>query len=746
MILYRPVGLQELALIYDSDMRAFPARLPQQPIFYPVLQLDYARQTASSWNARNGQLAGYVTEFKMEDKYVDQFETHTVGKSKHEELWIPAEEMEEFNKHILGHIKVVEAHFGDAFEGFVPDQFALKGKNAVEQFTLLANSYLYKRMEFYLEIKRNHKAVFLNYPFWQTYQFKNPGLKEKILQAINEAWLTSFPKVPLPLPPPAREEASPAKQPKPQVQRWVDPLQEEITVEEEIEPDSWTDPLDEETDTWVDPVAEIKPIKQTAPPIFVKSVEEEITAEEETEEETFTDLEQLTPPVLVTPVREELTPEKKAPVQPLIDSVDEEITSLDEADSIADLLDEESASLEESKPDSLEDLVEEDADSFGALIEEEIQPPPPVLRIPVPRENPPVERTDSPVRVNPVQRESTDPKGAAPYFVRGIKLGLDEKYREAVEELSRAVEEDPGHVVARTSLGISYHRLGEDNRAVDCYEATLKNDPKNAEAHYFRANILYNHGYVREAITGYTMAIGLDPALIQAHRRPLPQDRLTDYNDLPAGMYRIARPAQRILHLNKSLELDPRQAKLFKERAAEYARLWNYEQALADYSSSLAIQPNDASVFHARGVLYEQMGGQERARADYQKATAIDPQLAHMYINRGITFGRAGNFRQSIDSLTDAIRLAPGNPHGYFNRGTSYFQLGEFERAIADFSKAIQYSSRDEDAYYWRGIANEEAGHRQEAIADYQQFLVISQNTEAKAEIEQKLSQWGVIP
>jgi hypothetical protein len=186
MILYRPVGLQELALIYDSGMKAFPARLPQQPIFYPVLQIEYARQTASDWNAKNGQFAGYVTQFKVEEDYISQFDTHIVGSSEHEEYWIPAEEMEEFNRHIVGHIKVLEAHFGKAFEGFVPKAFGLQGKNAVEQFTLLANSYLYKRMEFYLEIKRNHKAVFLNYLFWQTYAFKNPGLKEKILNILSQ--------------------------------------------------------------------------------------------------------------------------------------------------------------------------------------------------------------------------------------------------------------------------------------------------------------------------------------------------------------------------------------------------------------------------------------------------------------------------------------------------------------------------------------------------------------------------------
>jgi hypothetical protein len=36
-ILYRPVGPTELALIEASNWKAFPPRLAEQPIFYPVL-------------------------------------------------------------------------------------------------------------------------------------------------------------------------------------------------------------------------------------------------------------------------------------------------------------------------------------------------------------------------------------------------------------------------------------------------------------------------------------------------------------------------------------------------------------------------------------------------------------------------------------------------------------------------------------------------------------------------------------
>ena len=46
MILFRPVGLAELVLCYEAAMRAFPPRLPEQPIFYPVLSEAYARRIA----------------------------------------------------------------------------------------------------------------------------------------------------------------------------------------------------------------------------------------------------------------------------------------------------------------------------------------------------------------------------------------------------------------------------------------------------------------------------------------------------------------------------------------------------------------------------------------------------------------------------------------------------------------------------------------------------------------------------
>jgi len=119
MLLYRPVGLHELKLIAVSGFREFPPRLSHQPIFYPVLELEYARQIAREWNApdRDSGFAGFVTRFEIDDDFAAHYPIKTAGAARHRELWVPAEELDELNRHIVGSIEVLESFVGSSFTG-----------------------------------------------------------------------------------------------------------------------------------------------------------------------------------------------------------------------------------------------------------------------------------------------------------------------------------------------------------------------------------------------------------------------------------------------------------------------------------------------------------------------------------------------------------------------------------------------------------------------------------------------------
>lgn len=119
--LYHPVGEKELELIKLSGNKKFPPRVEWQPIFYPVMNQAYAEQIALEWNT-NDEFSGYVghvTAFDLDEAYISMFPIQNVGGEIHNELWVPAEELEKFNNNIIGEIRLVKSFFGEKHKGKV---------------------------------------------------------------------------------------------------------------------------------------------------------------------------------------------------------------------------------------------------------------------------------------------------------------------------------------------------------------------------------------------------------------------------------------------------------------------------------------------------------------------------------------------------------------------------------------------------------------------------------------------------
>src|SRR5579872_41683 len=102
--LYRPVGLRELELIMESGWTEFPPRLEWQPLFYPVLNQAYADQIASEWNTKDAfsGFCGVSTAFELTESHFSRYSVQNVGSAIHNELWVPAVELDIFNRNIVG--------------------------------------------------------------------------------------------------------------------------------------------------------------------------------------------------------------------------------------------------------------------------------------------------------------------------------------------------------------------------------------------------------------------------------------------------------------------------------------------------------------------------------------------------------------------------------------------------------------------------------------------------------------------
>lgn len=113
--LYRPVGLKEMELIAETDYKSFPPRLDWQPIFYPVTNQAYADQIAFEWNTVDefSGFIGIVTAFEVKTAFLEKYEVQNVGDRNHNELWIPSEDLADFNINIVDGIEIVNVHFTD---------------------------------------------------------------------------------------------------------------------------------------------------------------------------------------------------------------------------------------------------------------------------------------------------------------------------------------------------------------------------------------------------------------------------------------------------------------------------------------------------------------------------------------------------------------------------------------------------------------------------------------------------------
>ena len=114
VVLFRPTGPKEIAIVAANGFKRWPPRFPNQPIFYPVTNEDYARKIALDWNVKSDG-AGYATRFEVTKPFMDRYPIQNVGAGDHTEWWIPAEDLEEMNDNIVGLIEIIaEFHSSEA--------------------------------------------------------------------------------------------------------------------------------------------------------------------------------------------------------------------------------------------------------------------------------------------------------------------------------------------------------------------------------------------------------------------------------------------------------------------------------------------------------------------------------------------------------------------------------------------------------------------------------------------------------
>jgi tetratricopeptide (TPR) repeat protein len=255
------------------------------------------------------------------------------------------------------------------------------------------------------------------------------------------------------------------------------------------------------------------------------------------------------------------------------------------------------------------------------------------------------------------------PNLARPISNRGVAYGTLGEKEQAIADYSKAIELDPGYLIASFNRGVAYGETGQWDKAVTDYTRVLMFDPGHVKAFYNRGLAYANLGQWSKAVEDYSKVIRLESGNTNAF-----YNRGLAYLNL--GLWDKA-----ITDFSETVELDPHYGQAFYTRGIARGNLRQWDQAISDYTQALAINPNSRDIWSNRGVAYSNLGEWVKAIEDYSAAIRIDPAFTTAWYNRGVAYANTKQWDKAIADYSKTLELDPKFTQAYANREFAYRAL-----------------------------------------------------------------------
>ena len=267
---------------------------------------------------------------------------------------------------------------------------------------------------------------------------------------------------------------------------------------------------------------------------------------------------------------------------------------------------------------------------------------------------------------------------AKAYYARGdvrLLLSDDSDYQAAVADFKAAIKRNLNYPEAYYKLGITQHRLGEYQAAINAFDQAIK----------LKNPAIYAEAYRARAEAKETLQKNIEAKV----------DSIIAYNHWGNEAYKSDDYAEAIEHFDKSLALSKNLERAKNFRVSAYNRLAKIKEKLGRLKADLADLEGAQNLY-------------KEAIQDYDEAIKLASKndLAYYYTNRGVTKLLRGAIRDPNEAVED------------------------YQAALQDFNKALEQKSNFNFPYHFRGkvhyllgYAKAKHGHSKEARKLYQSAI-----------------------
>lgn len=299
----------------------------------------------------------------------------------------------------------------------------------------------------------------------------------------------------------------------------------------------------------------------------------------------------------------------------------------------------------------------------------------------------------------------SNPEEADAYARLGQVYLLQKRLNQALETFDLALSKD--EVCFEAFLGRSKAFLDKeqyDQALTEC-EKAIRLDNTRAEVFGIRAQILFKLCQYSAAIDDFSRSI---------EKAPSEQERASQLYRRGTAYYELNQIDNAIADFDAATDLCPNHAGTLIWRAASYARLEQFSEAIISLQKAIAVRPSSAQQYHAMGKPVAE-AAIEHFSHRLQRGHADDPQV---YADRALAHSFLGKTEAAIEDYTSALERNPGDANTLIRRAQMLARQGDHESAIDDYTKVIRSDPNNHWARYCRAVSRSSSGHIDEANSD----------------------------
>lgn len=265
------------------------------------------------------------------------------------------------------------------------------------------------------------------------------------------------------------------------------------------------------------------------------------------------------------------------------------------------------------------------------------------------------------------------------------------QYNKAIFDLQRANSLDTNCIKCKVELSELYLDMNNYNRAMEIANELILKYPQSEEAYNLRGEVYAMQNLNSEAIRDYNKALAIRP----------------DYKKASINLQRLR---QKLNNENPEIEAfteliknSPLKADNYYYRGLEREKVFDFKNALDDYTKAINLHYSNDEIYLKRANLYEKYNEKEKALADYNTYLQNHQWDINVITKRINLLEELGQLKFAEGDLNKVIKMQPQNVEFYRKRSTLLIEKKEYDKALFDLQTIVRLDSTDNKADFEYG-------------------------------------------